>query len=72
MKERYRLKSNPETIVEKDGDFLKVVWTNTMKLGPNASWMRALWDEANVIELTKQENQQVDSLLGLPTTGFFP
>lgn len=57
----YRLKSNPKTIVKKDGIHHKVVWTERMEqnLG-DSSWMMARWNADNVVELSKEETKTVN------------
>ncbi len=56
MRKLYRLKSNRNTIVEKEGLFARVFWTESMEKGcADSSWMRALWQDENVEELSENE-----------------
>jgi hypothetical protein len=62
MKKLYRLKSNRNTIVERDGDFHKVFWAHDMQYGYDARWMRHRWNPDNVEELTKEETKHFYTL----------
>ena len=56
----YRLKSNRNTIVKRDGIFHKVVWSERMEnWGIDTSWMLSQWNPLNVEELTKSETKEV-------------
>lgn len=51
----YRLKSNPQTIVKRDGVFHRVFWSKSMLCGYNSDWMVSRWNEENVEELNEEE-----------------
>lgn len=56
----YKLKSNTSTIVKKDGNFVKVVWANSMEGGLyDARWIISKSNKDNLIELSEIEVQQV-------------
>jgi hypothetical protein len=56
----YRLKSNPTTIVKKNGIFQQIVWSDTMENGyGDSSWMISRWLPYNTTMLTPQEKKTV-------------
>lgn len=56
----YKLKSNPETVVQRTGEFHKVYWAASMFCGYDARWMMARWNPDNVIPLTAEEKKEVE------------
>ncbi len=57
MKTLYRLKSNQNTIVEKERMFARVFWTEGMEKGcSDDSWMRFMWQEENAEILNEDES----------------
>ena len=58
----YRLKSNITTIVEKDGDYAKIIWTSDMEKygnGFDSRWMQHRFNKDNSIPLTGLEARNV-------------
>jgi len=51
----FRLKSNPNTIVQKSEEYHRVFWAKSMFSGYDARWMVARWNKDNVIPLSKEE-----------------
>ena len=62
MKKLYRLKSNRNTIVERNDIFHKVFWAQGMESGYDARWMLSRWNPDNVEELTKEETKHFYAL----------
>jgi hypothetical protein len=58
----YRLKSNPTTIVEKQGDYAHIVWTDSMeKYGAlsDSRWMIHKFNKDNSILLSGKESRNI-------------
>lgn len=55
----YRLKSNRNTIVKKDGNYHQIVWSKSMESGYDSRWMIHRWNINNVELLDIKETKVI-------------